>query len=72
MLSRDTTPKNFRSAMLGEAFSADELERLMSLRKGLTEHMEHHEFLINQDDLALLEFGRWLYEHGRIAEDPAR
>jgi len=39
------------------------------LRRDFSEHAEHSEMMM---DPAQLEFARWLYDHGRISEHPAR
>ncbi len=67
MTPRDTSVNTTRPAALGGQFTTVELERLSRLRRDFTDHAEHSEYMI---DATQLEFARWLYEHGRIGEDP--
>ena len=67
MLSRDSGSHRPRPpATLGGAFTPNELERLVALRRDYDGHAEHSELMI---DPLWLEFTRWLYEQGRISED---
>lgn len=54
-----------RPATLGANFSADEVARLMDLRRTVHEHTEYLERVIDQ---RRLEFARWLLDHGKLSE----
>ena len=52
-------------ATLGTNFSADEVARLVDLRRTVHEHTEFLERVIDQ---RRLEFARWLLDHGKLSE----
>ena len=54
-----------RPATLGANFSADEIARLVDLRRTVHEHTEFLERVIDQ---RRLEFARWLLDQGKLSE----
>lgn len=52
-------------ATLGANFSADEVARLVDLRRTVHEHTEYLERVIDQ---RRLEFARWLLDHGKLSD----
>ncbi len=54
-----------RPATLGANFSADEIDRLITLRRTVHEHTEFLERVIDQ---RRLEFARWLLDNGKLSE----
>lgn len=54
-----------RPATLGANFSADEIARLVDLRRTVHEHTEFLERVIDQ---RRLEFARWLLDNGKLSE----
>lgn len=54
-----------RPTTLGANFSADEIDRLVNLRRSVHEHTEFLERVIDQ---RRLEFARWLLDNGKLSE----
>lgn len=54
---------NSRPATLGGNFTADEADRLTTLRRNFNSHAEYLGRVLDEHRL---EFARWLVEHGKL------